>query len=52
MTSKFVYSVSLSSYYTFYLIEKFGLSMAQANLCLFIFLAAVAAGTMHRWPDR
>ena len=46
MTSKFVYSVSLSSYYTFFLIEKFGLSMAQANICLFIFLAAMAAGTL------
>ena len=41
--SKFVYSVSLSSYYTFYLIEQFGLTKSGANLCLFIFLAAVAA---------
>lgn len=46
MVSKFVYSVSLSSYYTFFLIEKFGLSMVQANYCLFIFLAAMAAGTL------
>ena len=46
MTSKFVYSVSLSSYYTFFLIEKFNLTMAEANICLFIFLAAMAAGTL------
>ena len=46
MASKFVYSVSLSSYYTFFLIEQFGLSKSQANLCLFIFLAAMAAGTL------
>ena len=50
MVSKFVYSVSLSSYYTFYLIERFALTKAQANLCLFIFLAAVAAGTILGGP--
>jgi len=48
--SKFVYSVSFSSYYTFYLIEQFSLTKAEANLCLFIFLAAVAAGTMIGGP--
>ena len=50
MVSKFVYSVSFSSYYTFYLIERFSLTKAQANLCLFIFLAAVAAGTIIGGP--
>lgn len=50
MVSKFVYSVSFSSYYTFYLIEQFSLTKAQANLCLFIFLAAVAAGTIIGGP--
>lgn len=50
MVSKFVYSVSYSSYYTFYLIERFSLTKAEANLCLFIFLAAVAAGTMIGGP--
>jgi FSR family fosmidomycin resistance protein-like MFS transporter len=50
MVSKFVYSVSLSSYYTFYLIEQFALTAAEANLCLFIFLAAVAAGTIIGGP--
>ena len=48
--SKFVYSVSFSSYYNFYLIERFDLSMAQANLSLFVFLAAVAAGTIIGGP--
>lgn len=50
MVSKFIYNVSYSSYYTFYLIERFGLSKAEANLCLFIFLAAVAAGTIIGGP--
>ena len=50
MVSKFVYSVSFSSYYTFYLIEHFALTKAQANLCLFVFLAAVAAGTIIGGP--
>ncbi len=50
MFSKMIYSVSFSSYYTFYLIERFSLDKAQANLCLFIFLAAVAAGTMVGGP--
>ena len=50
MVSKFVYSVSFSSYYTFYLIERFRLTKAEANLCLFIFLAAVAAGTIIGGP--
>ena len=48
--SKFVYSVSFSSYYNFYLIERFDLSKAQANLSLFVFLAAVAAGTIIGGP--
>ncbi|MEZ5798672.1 MAG: MFS transporter [Paracoccaceae bacterium] len=48
--SKFVYTVSISSYYTFYLIEQYGLSKSQANLCLFVFLAAVAAGTIIGGP--
>jgi FSR family fosmidomycin resistance protein-like MFS transporter len=50
MISKFVYSVSLSSYYTFYLIERFGLTANQAQVALFIFLAAVAAGTLVGGP--
>ena len=50
MISKFVYSVSLSSYYTFYLIEQYGLSVGQSQLCLFIFLASVAVGTIIGGP--
>ncbi|MFZ1469790.1 MAG: MFS transporter [Paracoccaceae bacterium] len=50
MLSKFIYSVSFSSYYTFYLIERFALTKTQANLFLFVFLAAVAAGTLIGGP--
>lgn len=50
MMSKFIYSVSFSSYYTFYLIEAYGLTVGQAQLCLFLFLAAVAAGTIIGGP--
>lgn len=48
--SKFLYTVSFSNYYTFYLIERFGLTDQQALNCLFIFLAAVAAGTIIGGP--
>ncbi|HTK33830.1 MAG TPA: MFS transporter [Caulobacteraceae bacterium] len=48
--SKFVYLASLSSYYTFYLIEKFHLSVQSAQLHLFAFLAAVAVGTVAGGP--
>jgi len=40
--SKYFYMASLSSYYTFYLISKFGLSVRSAQMHLFLFLAAVA----------
>jgi MFS transporter, FSR family, fosmidomycin resistance protein len=50
MFSKFVYMTSLSSYYTFYLIEHFGMSVQAAQYCLFLFLAATAAGTMLGGP--
>lgn len=48
--SKFVYLSSLSSYYTFYLIEKFHLSVRGAQLYLFVFLASVAVGTIAGGP--
>lgn len=48
--SKNVYLASISSYYTFYLIEKFGLSVQSAQLHLFAFLGAVAAGTIIGGP--
>jgi FSR family fosmidomycin resistance protein-like MFS transporter len=48
--SKYFYLASLSSYYTFYLISKFGLSVQSAQLHLFVFLGAVAAGTILGGP--
>jgi len=48
--SKFFYLSSLTSYYTFYLIEKFQLTIQQSQLYLFAFLAAVAAGTLMGGP--
>ncbi|MGR2856103.1 MFS transporter [Erwinia sp. 1181_3] len=48
--SKYFYLTSLSSYYTFYLMHKFGLSVQNAQLHLFIFLFAVAAGTFIGGP--
>jgi MFS transporter, FSR family, fosmidomycin resistance protein len=46
MFSKFFYLSSLSSYYTFYLMETFHVEVRQAELMLFMFLAATAAGTV------
>ncbi|HEV2839856.1 MAG TPA: MFS transporter [Chthoniobacterales bacterium] len=48
--SKYFYLASMSSYYTFFLIEKFSLSVQEAQLHLFIFLAAIAAGTFLGGP--
>jgi MFS transporter, FSR family, fosmidomycin resistance protein len=48
--SKYFYLASLSSYYTFFLISKFGLSVRSAQMHLFLFLAAVAAGTIIGGP--
>ena len=48
--SKYVYLVSLSNYYTFYLIQKFHVSVQQSQVCLFIFLVSVAAGTFFGGP--
>ncbi|TGE02005.1 MFS transporter [Methylobacterium nonmethylotrophicum] len=48
--SKFFYMASLSSYYTFYLIHRFGVSVPQSQLYLFVFLGAVAAGTVLGGP--
>ncbi|WER23348.1 MFS transporter [Providencia stuartii] len=48
--SKYFYLASISSYYTFYLIEKFGVTVQNAQIHLFIFLFAVAAGTMIGGP--
>lgn len=50
MLAKFTYIASISNYYTFYLIEKFDLSLQSAQLYLFSFLAAVAFGTFFGGP--
>lgn len=50
MFSKYFYLASLSNFYTFFLIEKFGVSVQQAQLYLFLFLGAVAAGTIVGGP--
>lgn len=48
--SKYFYLVSLSSYYTFYLMQRFHVPVATAQLYLFVFLGAVAAGTLGGGP--
>jgi MFS transporter, FSR family, fosmidomycin resistance protein len=48
--SKYFYIASIGSFYTFYLIEKFGLSVQSAQMHLFLFLAASAAGTLIGGP--
>lgn len=48
--SKYLYVASLTSFYTFYLIERFGVSVRDSQLLLFLFLGAVAAGTFAGGP--
>lgn len=48
--SKYIYMSSLSSYYTFFLIQRFGVSVQQSQVFLFLFLGAVAAGTVAGGP--
>ena len=48
--SKYVYLASLTSYFTFYLIHRFQVSVQTAQLHLFVFLAAVAVGTVAGGP--
>jgi len=48
--SKYFYLASLSSYFTFYLIHKFGVSVQSAQVHLFVFLFAVAAGSLIGGP--
>jgi FSR family fosmidomycin resistance protein-like MFS transporter len=48
--SKYFYMASFTSYFTFYLIEKFDLSVASSQMYLFLFLGAVAAGTFFGGP--
>ncbi|MCP1463632.1 MFS transporter [Pseudomonas sp. S3E17] len=48
--SKYFYMTSLTSYFTFYLIEKFHLSVSSSQMYLFLFLGAVAVGTFAGGP--
>ncbi|HUH19574.1 MFS transporter [Albibacterium sp.] len=48
--SKYFYLASITSYFTFYLIDKFSLSVQGSQIHLFMFLFAVAAGTMMGGP--
>lgn len=48
--SKYVYIASLSSYYTFYLIDKFGVSVSQSQIYLFVYVASTAVGTLVGGP--
>lgn len=48
--SKYFYMSSFTSYFTFFLIKKFDLSVASSQLYLFLFLGAVAAGTFFGGP--
>ncbi|MDJ1496213.1 MFS transporter [Cytophagaceae bacterium DM2B3-1] len=50
MFSKFFYMASMSNYYTFFLIEKFHLTVQQSQIYLFAFLGAVAVGTIAGGP--
>jgi len=48
--TKNVYMSSISSYFTFFVIEKFGMTVQQSQLMLFLFLAAAAVGTIAGGP--
>ncbi|MFD1771690.1 MFS transporter [Sphingobacterium suaedae] len=48
--SKYFYMASMTSYFTFYLIDKFGVSVQESQVYLFAFLAAVAIGTILGGP--
>jgi FSR family fosmidomycin resistance protein-like MFS transporter len=50
MFSKFFYLASIGSYYTFYLIERFGVSVQTSQILLFVFLGASAVGTFAGGP--
>ena len=50
MFAKFVYIASFTNYFTFYLIEKFGVSVRESQIYLFVYLGAVAVGTFAGGP--
>jgi FSR family fosmidomycin resistance protein-like MFS transporter len=48
--SKFIYLASITNFYTFYLIHRFDLTIKSAQICQFVFFAAVATGTIIGGP--
>jgi FSR family fosmidomycin resistance protein-like MFS transporter len=48
--SKYIYLASMTNYYTFYLMHRFGLTTQSAQVCQFVFFAAVATGTVIGGP--
>jgi len=48
--SKYIYLTSMTTYYTFYVIHKFGVSVQDSQVYLFIFLFSIAAGTIIGGP--
>lgn len=50
MFAKFIYIASITNYFTFYLMQRFGLSIQHSQVFLFIFLASVALGTFVGGP--
>ncbi len=48
--SKFFYTASISSYFTFYLIDQFGVPVQRAQIYLFVYLGAFALGTLAGGP--
>jgi FSR family fosmidomycin resistance protein-like MFS transporter len=50
MFAKFVYIASFTNYFTFYLIQRFGVSVQQSQIYLFLFLGAIALGTFAGGP--
>lgn len=48
--SKYIYMASITNYYTFYLIDTFGVSISMSQVLLFVFLFATAAGTLVGGP--
>lgn len=48
--SKYIYMACLTNYYTFYLIERFGVTIKMSQILLFVFLVATAAGTLVGGP--
>ncbi len=48
--SKYIYMASLTNYYTFYLIDRFGVTIKTSQILLFVFLVATAIGTLVGGP--